>query len=103
MLFHILNERKINIMIKIGSYNSKNIPLSSDDYGKLYFYLNDREVIIYYLRDKTYCHVQYVAVCMLRTETYDYYDLYQHDYISDNQEDAISVIREIIEAELTLR
>lgn len=89
-------------MIKIGSYNSKNIPLSSDDYEKLYFYLGDREVIIYFMSNKSYCHVRYVAVCMVRTETYDSYDLYQHDYISANQEDAISVIREIIEAELGL-
>ena len=89
-------------MIKVGSYSSQNIPLSSDDYGKLFFYLDNREVIIYFLRDKPYCHVQYVAVCMVRTETYDSYDLYQHDYISASQEDARSVIREILEAELGL-
>ena len=89
-------------MKKIGTYYSQNIPLSSDDYGKQFFYLNDREIIIYCLRDKPFYHVQYVAICMTRTETHELYDLYQHEYISADQEDVISVIREIVETELKL-
>ena len=86
-----------NKIEKIGTYNSQNIPLSSDDYGKLFFYLNDRECIIYFDRDKPYYHVQYIAVCLVRTETYDLYDLYQHEYINESDEDVKSVMREIVE------
>ncbi len=89
-------------MEKLGTYNSQNIPLSSDDFGSLYIYLNDREVIIYFNRDEPFYHVQYVAVCMTRTETYEMYDLYEHEYISANQEDLISVIRKIVETEMKL-
>ena len=82
----------------IGSYNSHNIPLSSDDYATLFLYLREREVIIYFKRNEPYYHVEYVAVCMERTETYDRYDLYQHDYVHTNPEEVKSVIGEIVNA-----
>jgi hypothetical protein len=84
-------------MEKLSTYNSQNIPLSPDGFGKLFIYLSDREVIIYFNRDEPYYHVQYVAVCMVRTETYDIYDLYQHEYINESDENVKSVIKEIVE------
>lgn len=90
-------------MEKIGTYNSQNIPLSSDDYGTLFFYLNDREVIIYFNRDEPHYHVQYVAVCVVRTETYEQYDLYRHEYIDEKGENVKSVIKEIVESILEHR
>ena len=84
-------------MEKVGTYNSQNIPLSSDDFGTLFIFFNDREVKIYFNRGEPHYHVQYVAVCMVRTETYDIYDLYQYEYINGDAENVKSVIRDIVE------
>lgn len=84
-------------MEKVGAYNSQNIPLSTDDFGTLFIYLNDREVIIYFDRDEPHYHVKYVAVCTVRTETYDIYDLYQHVYINESGENVKTVIKEVVE------
>lgn len=80
-------------MEKVGIYNSQNIPLSSDEFGTLIIYLNDREVRIYFNRDKPYYHVRYVSVCI----GYDQYDLYQHEYINESDENVKKVIGEIVE------
>ena len=85
--------KTLNNMEKIGTYNSQSIPLSSDDLGTLFIYLNDREVIIYFNRNEPYYHVQYVAVCI----EYNLYDLYQHEYINGDAENVKSVIRDIVE------
>ena len=83
-------------MDKIGSYILQNIPLSSDDYATLYLYQNDREVIVYFKRNKPYYHVDYVAVCIERTKTYDSYDLYQYEFINESEETVKKVIGEIV-------
>ena len=80
-------------MEKIGTYKTQSIPLSSDDYGKLFFNLNDREVMIFFNRDEPYYYVQYVAVCI----GHDLYDLYKHEYINESDENVKKVIGEIVE------
>jgi hypothetical protein len=79
--------------MKLGSYNSRNIPISSDDFGTLFTDLNKREIIIYFYRDEPCYHVHYVAVCI----GHDLYDLYQHEYINGDAEIVKSVIRDIVE------
>ena len=86
-------------MEKIGTYQLKDIPLSSEDYRNLYLIMKgDREVIIYCDREEPYFHVQYFAICMERTETSELYDLYKYEYFNTDDKNVKNMIKKIVES-----
>ena len=85
-------------MKSIGTYNSQNIPISTDEYGTLFTYTKDeREIRIYYKRKEPYFQVAYVAILTERTETYETFEVFKYEYFSHNDVTVKSHIKALVE------
>jgi len=85
-------------MKSIGTYNSQNIPISTDEYGTLLTYTKDeREIRIYYRKKEPFYQVVYVAILVVRTPTFETFEVFKYEYFSHNDVTVKSHIKALVE------
>lgn len=86
-------------MKSIGTFNSQNIPISTDEYGTLLTYTKDeREIRIYYRKEEPFYQVAYVAILVIRTPTFETFEVFEYEYINSKDIDVKSYIKTLVES-----
>lgn len=84
----------------IGKFSDYNIPISQDEYGTLFCYVEDTiEIRIYYKREFPY-FVEYIAILIALTDTYSTFQLYEYCYTSEYIDDVKRHVADMVEQKI---